>query len=272
MFKLRKRALSRNELDRRRGQAGQARPGNDDFITNPNLVIFGTAIPQMFYESLSTRLLANGLTARCLILNAGKRSRAQKAKPIIPTDSIRRCIEVFKSYGDAGNLTGENPGPTVIPATEEADRMLNELSDTYDQLYRKYEQVQAQVPMAFWARALEKVCKLSILYAVSANPTSPVIDADAVSWAQQFVDFLTEQTLFLVNAYSYENPFDEKCQKALRYIREADGEYSHGKLLKRMHESKDMFGLIMTTLIENGTVVVDYKQTNTKSSKVYRLA
>ena len=270
IFKLRKRALSRNELGKRKEQTQSS--GNDDFINNPNLVIFGTAIPQMFYESLSTRLLANGLTARCLILNAGKRSSPQKAKVIRPTESILRSIEMFKCYSGAGNLTSENPAPMVIPATAEADARLDELSKAYDELYRKYEKVQAQVPMAFWARALEKVCKLSMLYAVSANPANPVINEEAVSWAQKFVDFLTEQTLFLVHAFSYENPFDEKCQKALRYIREAGGEYNHSQLLKRMHESKDVFDKIMSTLIDNGTVALTYTQVNAKASKSYRLA
>ena len=35
---------------------------------------------------------------------------------------------------------------------------------------------------------------------------------------------------------TFENPFDEKCQKALRYIREAGGTYTHSTLLKRMQE------------------------------------
>lgn len=272
MFKLRKRAMSRSELVKQREQTNQVSNENGDFITNPNLVIFGTAIPQMFYEALSTRLLVNGLTARCLILNAGKRSHPQKAKVINPTDSIRRAIEVFKSYGASGNLTAENPAPMVIPAATQADAALEALSKTYDQLYSKYEKVQAQIPMAFWARAHEKVCKLSMLYAISANPTNPVINEEAVRWAQKFVDFLTDQALFQVHAYSYENPFDEKCQKALRYIRNAGGEYNHSKLLKRMHEAKDVFEKIISTLIENGSVVTTYKQANTRISKTYRLA
>ena len=117
-----------------------------------------------------------------------------------------------------------------------------------------------------------KVCKLSMLYAISANPTNPVINEEAVRWAQKFVDFLTDQALFQVHAYSYENPFDEKCQKALRYIRNAGGEYNHSKLLKRMHEAKDVFEKIISTLIENGSVVTTYKQANTRISKTYRLA
>ena len=77
--------------------------------------------------------------------------------------------------------------------------------------------------MAFWTRAFEKVYKLAIIYAVSADVTAPVITLAAVNWASRFVEYVTEQALFLANAYSYENPFDEKCRKALRCISENGG-------------------------------------------------
>ncbi len=39
-----------------------------------------------------------------------------------------------------------------------------------------------------------------------------------------------------------------------------------------MHESKDVFDKIMSTLIDNGTVALTYTQVNAKASKSYRLA
>ena len=95
--------------------------------------------------------------------------------------------------------------------------------------------------MAFWARAFEKVCKLSMLYAVSQNPVKPVISVDAVKWASAFVEFVTDQMLWMVDNYSYESLFDEKCRKAVRYIRQAGGKMKHSDLLKQMHASKEEF-------------------------------
>jgi hypothetical protein len=57
-------------------------------IVNPNLVLFGTAVPKYFYESLSRRVLENGLVARCIIVEAGKRGEAGTAMPIAPADSL----------------------------------------------------------------------------------------------------------------------------------------------------------------------------------------
>ena len=94
----------------------------------------------------------------------------------------------------------------------------------------------------------------------------------AVIVCSLFTQFLAKDgplTLFLTNAYSFENPFDEKCQKALRYIREAGGTYTHSALLKRMHESKDMFRQIIATLQENGSIVAGEYGTEAGRKIVY---
>ncbi|MDR0740822.1 MAG: hypothetical protein LBF34_03890 [Puniceicoccales bacterium] len=39
---------------------------------NPNLVLYGTTVPRYFYEALLRRVLENGLTARCLIIETGE--------------------------------------------------------------------------------------------------------------------------------------------------------------------------------------------------------
>ena len=163
----------------------------------------------------------------------------------------------------------EFPTPMIIQATEDAAKLLDKLDDKYDEIYSKYDKLKAIIPTAFWARAFEKVCKLSILYAVSENVNDPVISVDAVKWASQFVEYQINKTLFLTNSYTFENPFDEKCQKALRYIREAGGTYTHSALLKRMHESREMFRQIIETLKDNGSITEDQADTGGKRPLVY---
>ena len=163
----------------------------------------------------------------------------------------------------------EFPTPMVIQSTEAAAKMLDKLDDKYDEIYSKYDKLKAIIPTAFWARAFEKVCKLSILYAFSENVNDPVISVDAVKWASQFVEYQINKTLFLTNSYTFENPFDEKCQKALRYIREAGGTYTHSTLLKRMHESREVFRQIIETLKDNGSIIEDQADTGGKRPLVY---
>ena len=110
-----------------------------------------------------------------------------------------------------------------------------------------------------------------MLYAVSQNPVKPVISVDAVKWASAFVEYVTDQMLFMVDNYSYENVFDEKCRKAVRYIRDAGGRVAHGVLLKRMHESKEVFKQIIETMEENGTITHEIKGSGPSMTKFYIL-
>lgn len=244
---------------------------DDRKIVNPHLVILGTAIPKFFYSALSERVLANGLIARCMILDAGKRGHGRKPSGETIPDAITRAIEIIGKYGQSGNLTEINPTPMLIPAAPEADVLLSKLNEKYDCIYDKHEAEQHNEAMAFWARVFEKVCKLSMLYAVSENPVNPVITVPGVKWAAAFVEHITDQMLFMVDAYSFENLFDEKCRKAVRYIREAGGRVAHGVLLKRMHKSKEVFKQIIETLEENGTVTHEIKGTGAGMTRFYLL-
>jgi len=58
----------------------------------------------------------------------------------------------------------------------------------------------------------------------------------------------------------------------VRYIRQAHGKIKHSELLRVMHESKEVFKQIMETLIENGTVALDFVPTAGKTAQYYRLA
>ena len=244
---------------------------DDRKIVNPHLVILGTAIPKFFYSALSERVLANGLIARCMILDAGKRGHGRKPSGESIPDAITRAIEIIGKYGQSGNLTEINPAPMLIPAAPDADVLLSKLNEKYDCIYDRHEAEQRNEAMAFWARVFEKVCKLSMLYAVSENPVKPVISVAGVRWAAAFVEHVTDQMLFMVDAYSFENTFDEKCRKAVRYIREARGRVAHGVLLKRMHESKEVFKQIIETLEENGTITHELKGSGASMTRFYLL-
>ena len=265
MRKLALRREDRNDPNRVRQQ------GNGRNINNPHLVIFGTAVPKFFYQALSPRVLNNGLVARCLVLDAGKRGHGHKPKLIPVPDSVTEAINTIKQYGSGGNLDAINPQTMVVKATPEADVLLQNINDQCDATYDYYESIKETTAMTIWARAFEKVCKLSLLYAISRNPAQPIIDLECVEWSNKFVEFLTKQMLFLASTYSFENDFDEKCQKALRYMREAGGSYVHSALLKRMHESKELFEKIMDTLIESGRVNLGWMGDNRHKTKVYRL-
>ena len=240
-------------------------------IVNPNLVLLGTAIPQYFYESLSRRVLENGLVARCVIVEAGKRGEAGNPQPITPSDSLIRAATYLANLDVNGNLTNEYPKPLIITETPEATAALREVQQECDRRYNFYEAQNEGAAKALWARAHEKVCKLAMLHGISGNVYNPLITEKSVRWAWKFIDHLTQRMLYMADRYVYENIFDEKCQRAIRKLQEHGGRLSHSKLLRLLHESADSMKKIAETLQEKGTVQVEYDSSVRPAAKIYRL-
>jgi hypothetical protein len=240
-------------------------------IVNPNLVLFGTAVPKYFYESLSRRVLENGLVARCIIVEAGKRGEAGTAMPIAPADSLLRAAKYLVDLDLQGNLAHEYPKPLIITETPDATKALREIQEECDRRYKFFESRGEGGAMALWARAHEKICKLAMLHGISSNVYDPVITEKSVKWAWKFIDHLTRRMLYMADAYVYENVFDEKCQRVIRSLRDAGGISQHSKLLKRSKESLEVFKKIIETLKANGTIDSFIEQTKTRSAVCYRL-
>ena len=240
-------------------------------IVNPNLVLLGTAIPQYFYESLSRRVLENGLVARCIIVEAGKRGEAGNPQPITPSDSLIRAATYLANLDVNGNLTNEYPKPLIITETPEATAALREVQQECDRRYNFYEAQNEGAAKALWARAHEKVCKLAMLHGISSNVYNPLITEKSVKWAWKFIDHLTRRMLYMADSYVYENVFDEKCQKVIRMLREHGGRIKHAKLLNRFHDSLDNLKKVVETLMEQGILTYEMEATKTRPSKVYVL-
>ena len=240
-------------------------------IVNPNLVLLGTAIPQYFYESLSRRVLENGLVARCIIVEAGKRGEAGNPQPIAPADSLLRAAKYLVNLDVSGNLGNEYPKPLIITETPEATAALKEIQAECDRRYSFFEAKNEGAAKALWARAHEKICKLAMLHGISSNVYNPLITEKSVKWAWKFVDHLTQRMLYMADAYVYENVFDEKCQRVLRFLDEAGGAMGHSALLRKSRESLDVFKKIIDTLRENGSIDIEIDKRKTKPAKVYQL-
>ena len=240
-------------------------------IVNPNLVLLGTAIPQYFYESLSRRVLENGLVARCVIVEAGKRGEAGNPQPITPSDSLIRAATYLANLDVNGNLTNEYPKPLIITETPDATAALREVQLECDRRYNFYEAQNEGAAKALWARAHEKVCKLAMLHGISGKVYNPLITEKSVRWAWKFIDHLTRRMLYMADSYVYENVFDEKCQKVIRMLREHGGRIKHAKLLNRFHDSLDNLKKVVETLMEQGILTYEMEATKTRPSKVYVL-
>lgn len=262
---------SANSVFPMRRKAGKGAPGA---IDQPCLVVFGTAIPNHYYEALSERMLTNGFFARMIILECGKRSPGQE--PSL-RELPERVLATAKWWADlrpgTGNLQNWHPVPLVVPHTEEAKGILIETRLEAEAEYGRAEGADDAVGTTVWGRVSEHARKLALLHAVSENPERPEIGKAAAEWARRLVIHQTKRMLFMAQAHVAESPFQAECLKALQKLRGApERELSHSVLLKRMKmEAKDFLALV-TTLEQRGDIVTQTESTRGRPGRVYRLA
>ena len=181
---------SANSVFPMRRKAGKESPGA---IDQPCLVIFGTAIPNHYYEALSERMLTNGFFARMIILECGRRGTGQE--PTI-AEIPDRVLETARWWADfrpgQGNLQDWHPVPAIVPHTDEARQILIEARLEAEAEYERAEANNDAVGTTVWGRVSEQSRKLALLYAISENARNPEIGRDAAAWAVAFVMHQTQ--------------------------------------------------------------------------------
>jgi len=244
---------SANSVFPMRRKAGKEAPG---VIDQPGLVIFGTAIPNHYYEALSERMLTNGFFARMIILESGPRPEGQEPSIRDVPPSILATAKWWADYRPGtGNLEEFHPVPTVVEHSDEARRRLVETRQQAEAEYSAAEGRSDSVGTTVWGRVSEQVRKLALLYAISENHQAPRISLAAVEWASEFVMHQTRRMLFMAAGHVAENPFHAECLKAVEKLRGAPGqELPHSVLLKRMKMEAKVFSSLMDTLVQQGEV------------------
>ncbi len=261
---------SANSVFPMRRKAGKESPGA---IDQPHLVIFGTAIPNHYYEALSERMLTNGFFARMIILECGTRSAGQEPR-ILPLPP--RVLEIAKWWADfrpgTGNLQDWHPVPRIVSHTEEAKKVLIETRLEAEAEYKRSEGLRDAVSTTVWGRVNEHVRKLALLHAVSENHEKPVIGRAAAEWASRLILHQTRRMLFMAQDFVADNPFHAMALKLLKMLREApEGEMAHSALLRRMKMDAKTFLALVTTLEQGGELVVRTQSTSGRTGRFYRL-
>ena len=212
---------SANDIYPIRVKAGQKEAAH---IDQPHLTLFGTATPQYFYEALSQRMLTNGLFARMMIVDIGKRGRGQKPGSVrhLP-EAILQVARWWAEYQPGrragGNLYAIHPEPRVVPCTPDADQAIARLQRMGEDEYDKAHDAGDETSQTAWSRTCENAKKLALLYACSENREDPVITLPTVEWATAFAMHQTRRQLYLATTYVASSEFDATCKKALRFLR-----------------------------------------------------
>jgi len=265
---------SANSVYPMRRKAGKESPGS---IDQPCLVVFGTAIPNHYYEALSERMLTNGFFARMVILECGERSKGKDAKVLKLPERVITTAKWWRDYPtNGGNLQSYHPEPTIIPQTAEAKAILADARDEAEVEYSKAESQNDSVGTTVWGRVNEQARKLALLYAISENHLEPIIGSEAATWATTFVMHQTRRMLYMANSYANENEFALRCQKVVDMLTKWSEQYGdlwmpYRDISRKLRWSRRDHEDIRNTLVDQERIETDSVVSGGRPKIVYRL-
>jgi len=188
-------------------------------VDQPCVSVYGTTVPEHFFESLTAESLSDGFLARLLVFEAQATTARQRAPAQPIPGHIKQTAEWWGAYKPGGNLGSEHPNPRIIEATAPAIAIFDQLAERVDAELAQAER-RGIGGASLWARAEEKACRLALIYACSKNHESPVIDEDAAHWACELSSYLTRRMLFVAGEWVADGLFDAKQKRVLRVIRQ----------------------------------------------------
>jgi hypothetical protein len=261
---------SANSVFPMRRKAGKQAAG---VIDQPNLVIFGTAIPNHYYEALSERMLTNGFFARMIILEGAVRADGQEPRIVDLPPEVLITAKWWADYRPGpGNLERWHPEPATIQQSDGAKSAIIESRKESEAQYKMAEAANDSVGTTVWGRVSEQVRKLSLLYAISENHRTPIVTESAARWASKFMLHQTRRMLYMASRHVADNPFEAECLKLMTKLREAPGQQlPHSVLLKRMKIESKRFIEIVSTLQQRRDLETVDVQTAGRTGAAYHL-
>jgi hypothetical protein len=237
-----------------RRKAGRESAGT---INQPNLVIFGTAIPESYYGALSERMLTNGFFARMIVFEGGKRGKGQMPAPLpIPPRALETAAWWAGYTPGGGNLQSWNPNPAVIGYSADAERASVNHRIAMDEEYEKAQEKNDAVGTTAWGRVNENTRKLAMLYAISENHKLPEVSTPGIQWAAELLIHQTRRILFMASSHVAKTPHSVLCLKVLAYLREAPSNaLPMSALLRKTEVDTKSLQAIITTLIQQKRIV-----------------
>lgn len=154
-------------------------------VVRPCFSFLGMTTPDHFWSGLTRMHLRDGFAGRLLVIDTGK--RAQRKDPVFDEAKMERVANNVSALmefhrNDKKVINGkEFPIPYVVPTDDDA-------KGEYESFLAYTDQFIDEVELgSIWGRAIEKVKKLALIYAVASNPECPLIDGGAARWAIEFV-------------------------------------------------------------------------------------
>lgn len=240
-------------------------------VDQPCVILHATTVPEHFFLSLTSESMSDGFLARVLIFETSEMPDRRCPYDTTPPEDVVATASWWGSLRAGGDLRSEHPDPIRVEHTPEAETIFGRLAGTVDREMRA-----KPATASVWARAEEKACRLALIYACSADPGSPRIDADAAGWAAEVSEYMTRRMIYLADEWVSDGTFDARQKRVIRIIRDHGASMSRSELCRRTQWlTQRERNEIVENLIETGAVLIDAEMpgpSGGRAATIYRLA
>lgn len=240
----------------------------------PHCVVYGTSVPDGFWQSLTKENLSDGLIGRFLVFENAEYVDFQDVdEEELPQSVVDRCKDWLDHKTHGGNLAGMTNHDAAHPQEVETDeqsaaRLKKHAADI--SMRRKHED---PVEAAIWSRHAEKTNKLALLFACSrwqAESAWPTINLADANRAIKLNNYLTRRMLKQAGVYVSESSFETAQLKVLRVIKRRQ-EWTQNQLTRSTRWLKPRERIeILQTLQESGEIDVEEHETGGRPARVFR--
>jgi hypothetical protein len=188
-------------------------------IDQPHAVVYGTAVPDGFWDGMTKESISDGLLGRMMIFEAAGYVTKNRPKLIEPPLGLIESIQWWVEFKPGGNMSREFAQPITAHHTDEARDRYESHLDAIDER-KKTDGVEGA---ALWSRAGEKVAKLALLFAISRQPCEEriAIDLCDVNLAIRLSNWLTRRMLEKAGLHVAKNEIESSRKKMLQIVMES---------------------------------------------------
>ena len=237
----------------------------------PHLVLYGTSVPEGFWESMTEANLKGGLIGRCLVFESAKYVPYQDpSDELIPPRIIERVNGWLSLRTHTGDMADKSDGawPLAILRDEAAKERLHEHTCQISNRRMSEEPITA----AIWSRAAEKTIKLALLFACSRfdGVTLPTIQLQDADLAIRINNWITRRMLQQADRHVAKTPFGQQVNEMRTLLRTENRAWTLTEITRKTRGLKPKERSdILQTLILDGTILQGEKVTGGRSAMTF---
>jgi len=243
-------------------------------IDQPNVCLYGTTVPDRFFEGITTAEVRDGFLGRMLVFQSTEPDPepCEHVVTDVPGDLVMIVQEWIKKKIEV-------PGANLLPFLI-AQQMVIKLDSGASRIFQAFQRharktrmdarsANNQAAACLWSRAYENARKIALTIAAGEGVENLVINAQHAEYAIQLVTFLVERLIQSVADNVADNETERAKAKIMALVGKHKGRVTKSMITRRIRVPRRTREDAIKDLIEGEQLATMISQGATKSTIIY---